>query len=57
MNSKNRGWKITQINDTENIFKKNREENFLNLKNEVPVKIEIYRTANGLDQKIILHDT
>lgn len=58
MNSKNRGRKITQINDIENIFKNIREENFVNLKNEVPVKIEeVCRIANGLDQKITLHDT
>ena len=37
---------------TENIFNKIIEENFLNLKNDIPMKVEeAYRTPNRLDKK------
>ena len=41
-----------QIKGPENIFNKIIEENFPNLKNDIPVKVqEAYRTPNRLDQK------
>ncbi|OPX54009.1 RBD-like domain-containing protein [Oceanospirillum multiglobuliferum] len=45
-----------QLKGTENIFNKIIEENFPNLKKEIPMKIqEAYRTPNRLDQKKISH--
>ena len=42
----------SQFKGPENIFKKTIEENFPNLKREIPLKVqEAYRTANRLDQK------
>ena len=44
-----------QIKGPENIFNKIIEENFPNLKNYMPMKVqEVYRTPNRLDQKKIL---
>ena len=41
-----------QLKGTENIFNKIKEENFPNLKKEIPMKIqEAYRTPNRLDPK------
>jgi hypothetical protein len=41
-----------QVKDTESIFNKIIEENFPNLKKEMPIKVkEAYRTANRLNQK------
>ena len=41
-----------QIKGSENIFNKIIEENFPNLKNDIPMKVqEAYRTPNRLDQK------
>ena len=41
-----------QIKGPENIFNKIIEENFPNLKNDIPMKVqEAYRTLNRLDQK------
>ena len=41
-----------QIKGPENIFNKIIEENFPNLKNDIPIKVqEAYRTPNRLDQK------
>ena len=41
-----------QLKSTENIFNKIIEENFLNLKKDMPMKIqEAYRTPNRLDPK------
>ena len=41
-----------QIKSPENIFNKIIEENFPNLKNDIPMKVqEAYRTPNRLDQK------
>ena len=41
-----------QLKGTENIFNKIIEENFPNLKNDIPMKVqEEYRTPNRLDQK------
>ena len=41
-----------QIKGPENIFNKIIEENFPNLKNDIPMKVqEAYRTPNRLDQK------
>ena len=41
-----------QIKGPENIFNKIIEENFPNLKNDIPMKVqEPYRTPNRLDQK------
>ena len=41
-----------QIKGPENIFNKIVEENFPNLKNDIPMKVqEAYRTPNRLDQK------
>ena len=41
-----------QIKGTENIFNKIIEENFPNLQNDIPMKVqETYRTPNRLDQK------
>ena len=42
-----------QIKSPENIFNKIIEENFPNLKNDIPMKVqEAYRTPNRLDKKI-----
>ena len=42
----------SQIKGPENIFNKIREENFTNLKKEMPMTIqEAYQTPNRLDQK------
>ena len=44
-----------QINGPENIFNKIIEENFPNLKNNIPMKVqEAYRTLNRLYQKKII---
>ena len=44
--------KELQIKGPENIFNKIIEENFPNLKNDIPMKVqEAYRTPNRLDQK------
>ena len=44
--------KELQLKGPENIFNKIIEENFLNLKKDIPMKIqEAYRTPNRLDQK------
>ena len=41
-----------QLKGPENIFNKIIEENFPNLKNDIPMKVqEAYRTPNRLDQK------
>ena len=41
-----------QIKGPENIFNKIIEENFPNLKNDIPMKVqEAYRAPNRLDQK------
>ena len=41
-----------QIKGPENIFNKIIEENFPNLKNDIPMKVqEAYRTPNRLDQR------
>ena len=41
-----------QIKGPENIFNKIIEENFHNLKNDIPMKVqEAYRTPNSVDQK------
>jgi hypothetical protein len=41
-----------QLNGTANIFNKNIEENFSNLRKEMPMNIqEAHRTPNRLDQK------
>ena len=41
-----------KIKDPENIFNKIIEENFPNLKNDIPMKVqEAYRTLNRLDQQ------
>ena len=41
-----------QIKGPENIFNKIIEENFPNIKNDIPMKVqEAYRTPNRLDQK------
>ena len=43
-----------QIKGPENVFNKIIEENFPNLKNDIPMKVqETYRTPNRLDQKKI----
>ena len=43
-----------QLKGPENIFNKIIEENFPNLKNDIPMKVqEAYRTPNRLDQKKI----
>ena len=40
-----------QLKDAENIFNKMIEENFPNLKKDIPMKVqEAYRTPNRLDQ-------
>ena len=45
-----------QLKDTENIFNKLIEENFPNLKKDIPMKVqEAYRTPNRLDQKTFPH--
>ena len=52
----NRGRRRRRIADhiAENIFNKTIEENFPNLKNNIPMKVqEAYRTPNRLDQKKI----
>lgn len=42
----------TQVKDMENIFNKIMEENFFNLKKEVPIKVQtVYRISNRLSQK------
>ena len=42
-----------QLKGPENIFNKTIEENFPNLKKDIPMKVqEAYRTTNRLDQKI-----
>ena len=42
----------TQVKDTENVFNKITEENFPNLKKEMPIKAqESYRISNRLDEK------
>ena len=44
--------KELQLKGTENIFNKTIEENFPNLKKDVPMKVqEAYRTPNRLDRK------
>ena len=40
-----------QIKGPENIFNKIIEENFPNLKNDIPMKVQAYRTPNRMDQK------
>ena len=46
------GVEEVQLNGPENIFNKIIEENFPNLKEDVPMKVqEAYRTPNRLDQK------
>jgi hypothetical protein len=48
------GGKDSQLKGQVNIFNKIIEENFPNLKKEMPINIqEAYRTPNRLDQKII----
>jgi hypothetical protein len=47
-----------QLKGTANIFNKIIEENFPNLKKEIPMNIqEVYKTPNGLDQKTNSSDT
>jgi hypothetical protein len=46
------GGKETKYKSTENIFNKIIEENFPNLKQETPIKLQkVYRIPNRLDQK------
>jgi len=44
--------KVSQLKETVNIFNKIIEENFTNLKKEMPINIqEVYRISNRLEQK------
>ena len=47
--------KELQLKGPENIFNKTTEENFPNLKKDIPIKLqEAYRTQNRLDKKNLL---
>jgi hypothetical protein len=41
----------SHLKGPENTFKKIIEENFPNLKKEMPINIEAYKTQNGVDKK------
>ena len=41
----------SQLKGPENIFNRIREEKFPNPKNEMPIKVQVCRTSNTLDQK------
>ena len=49
-------WEELQVKGTENILNKIIEENFPNLKMDIPMKVQkAYRTPNRQDQKKIRH--